>query len=593
MVLINRGMRKSLVAAIAALLALVAVNIEPAAAESIPARRDALRQKYIALLHERADELAAGSQAASAQAVRRWAVRERKGRNYLYVPQAAGERPGIFQKDEALRNLQRFYAEHLFDLARDALKADRQAQAYQLAHEVLRADPRHELARAVVNFDEAQPIRARKKGGRWEVETEHFEIATTHSPEAAKEVGRRLEELHAVWRQLFADYWFTEAELQRRFDGKASRLVEPDHQIMLFPDKAQYVEYLKQDEPGIAVSSGYYAERTRTAYFYADERTLTTQFHEATHQLFHERQRRGRAAGIDANFWVVEGVATYMESLQKGDGYFVVGGPGAYRLQFARYRALTEEFYVPLSELVAMGRPEMKAAGDDLSRLYSQSAGLAHFFMDGAGGKYRDAFVQYLDAVYRDKADAATLARLTGHRYEQLDEEYLDFLRVGNEDLAGLIPGEHVPRLYLSRTNITDAAMEHIAGVRGLQRLHVGHCRITDAGLRQLPARDSLEELNLEQTAITDASLPHVAKMTQLRSLDLSGCRISDEGLQSLADLQQLEILWLTDTPVTDAGLKTLHGMKRLKFVDVAGTRVTAEGWAELKRAVPSISERR
>ena len=46
-----------------------------------------------------------------------------------------------------------------------------------------------------------------------------------------------------------------------------------------------------------------------------------------------------------------------------------------------------------------------------------------------------------------------------------------EFLRATDEDLAALLPGEHVPRLYLGRTRITDRALAHIAKVDGLERL--------------------------------------------------------------------------------------------------------------------------
>lgn len=550
----------------------------------------ALRQKYTSLLNKRADELQLQGDRQVADAVRAWPLSRRAGRNYLLLPpEAEGVRPAALAKDEELAKLQQFYAEHLFRLARAALADDDHGRAYQLACEALHADPAHKLATAVVNLSDDNAYRTQEVRSGWEVETEHFEITTTDTKESAEETGRRLEELHLVWRQLFADYWFTQAELERRFDGGASRLVEPNHKVMLFANKTQYVDYLKRDQPGIEVSLGYYAERPRTAYFYNDSNTVATQFHEATHQLFHERQRRAKSAGIDDNFWVVEGVATYMESMQKGTGYYVVGGPGAYRLQFARYRALTEQFYVPLNKFVAMGRAETQAAGENLPRLYSQAAGLAHFFMDAEDGKYRRAFVEYLDAVYRDKADAATLARLTGKRYEELDAEYLKFLRVTDDDLAQLIPGENVPRLYLGRTKITDRSFISIAGVQGLERLDVGYCKVTDAGLKQLPVSETLVQLNLEHTPITDAALEHIGKFRQLRELDLSGCDISDAGIQKIAERRDLEILWLTSTSISDAGLAHLHGLKKLKFLDVDGTNVTADGWAKLKQAVPTV----
>ena len=568
-----------------------------AGAASMACAEDAveqLRQQYASLLDKRADELEAQGKPELAAAVRNWAISRRQGRNYLLLPlRPSDARPEVFQRDESLVKLQKFYAEHLVRQARKALADGDRGRAYRLACEALRADPTHKIAAAVVNLEEEKAYRTKKVPSGWEVETEHFEITTTDTQEAARATGERLEELHLVWRQLFADYWFTQAELERRFNGAASRMIEPNHKVLLFADKQQYVDYLKRDEPGIAVSLGYYAERPRTAYFYNDPGTVTTQFHEATHQLFHERQRRGKSAGIDDNFWVVEGIATYMESLQQGDGYYVAGGPGAYRLQFARYRALTEQFYIPLREFVAMGRAETQAAGDNLPRIYSQAAGLAHFFMDAADGKYRQAFVEYLDAVYRDKADATTLERLTGQRYEELDRQYLKFLRVGDDDLAQLISGEHVPRLYLGRTKITDAAIAAIARVRGLERLDVGYCQLSDDGLKQLPVSEQLVQLNLEQTSITDAALEPIVQFRQLRELDLSGCRITDAGLKLIGRLENLEILWLTDTQVTDSGLVQLHGLKQLKFLDIDGTKVTADGWARLQQALPEVSRQR
>ena len=577
---------RKLICSVALVAAAVTIPLSLRAADEV----DELRAKYHSLLNKQADILQSQGQIETAKAVRTWPIPRRDGRNYLALPPHAASRPKVFATEKKLHDLQRFYAEYLVRLGRAALADGDRAAAYQLACEALRADPTHKSARKVVNLPDDDEFRTKKTSSGWEVETEHFEITTTDTEHAAAAAGERLEELHAVWRQLFAEYWFTQAELERRFAGQDSRLAEPDHQVMLFANKQQYVDYLKRDEPGIEVSLGYYAERPRIAYFYNDPATVATQFHEATHQLFHERFRRGKSAGVDNNFWVVEGIATYMESMQKGDGYYVVGGPGAYRLQFARYRALTEQFYVPLAKFVAMGRAETQAAAENLPRIYSQAAGLSHFFMDAQGGKYRRAFVQYLDAVYRDKADATTLARLTGKRYEELDKEYLAFLRVGDTEMSQLIPGENVPRLYLGRTSVTGNSIPHIAQVNGLARLDLGYCKITDDDLKRLPASQTLIQLNMEQTQITDAALDHIRQFTNLRELDVSGCRISDAVAAQLAELTDLEILWLTDTSITDRGLAELHGLKKLKFVDVSGTGVTAEGWAKLKRAVPSVN---
>lgn len=633
----------------AALLAIVVLLLIAAgaarAAEDIATQRAKLDAKYVTLTNDLAGRLEKAGDAASAKLVRAWVVKRVPGRHFLFLPPDENiAKPKFAGADEWLK-LRKYYAKNLFELAKQALDEGGLSLAYGLVYEVLREDPDHALARSIVDYErdgDAGPWRTRfakrqfAKGGLiehakfgwlpkehvakyeeglrpsgtrwisaaeeerlkganiargWQIETEHYEITTNHSLEAGVECGRRLEELHTVWRQLFTEYWFTSAELKRRFAGQPSTMAVPRHKVLLFRNRDQYVAHLERDEPAIKLSLGYYTEKTRTAYFYAgDDNALATWFHEATHQLFHERQKRGQPAGIDSNFWVVEGVATYMESLRKGDGYCVVGGPGAYRLQFARYRALTEGYNVPLAKLVTLGRDDVKGMGADLPKLYSLAAGLSHFFLDAADGNHRDAFVKYLDEVYRDKATATTLATLVGAPYQAIDEQYGEFLRATDDDLAALLPGEYVPRLYLGRTRITDRALAHIAKVDGLERLDVGYCPITDAGLAQLSTSDSLVQLNLEQTKITDKSLAFIAKMTELRELDLSGCQISDLGLENLAALQHLETIWLTGTPVTDAGLQKLHVLKNLKFVDVNGSRVTADGLAALKRAVPGVN---
>jgi hypothetical protein len=40
--------------------------------------------------------------------------------------------------------------------------------------------------------------------------------------------------------------------------------------------------------------------------------------------------------------------------------------------------------------------------------------------------------------------------------------------------------------LDLSGTRVTDAGLKELAGLKGLQTLHLGGTRVTDAGLREL-----------------------------------------------------------------------------------------------------------
>ena len=136
----------------------------------------------------------------------------------------------------------------------------------------------------------------------------------------------------------------------------------------------------------IEISIGMYHDQTRQAYFFAgkdsDDRTL---YHEATHQLFHESRPVAPDVGRRANFWIVEGIAMYMESLRQEDGYYVLGGFDDERLNAAQFRLLRDKFYVPLQEFVGYGMEKIQK-DPRIGTLYSQAAGLTHFlvYYDGA-----------------------------------------------------------------------------------------------------------------------------------------------------------------------------------------------------------------
>ena len=268
----------------------------------------------------------------------------------------------------------------------------------------------------------------------WRVESEHYSIVTNRSLEAGVELSQQLEMLHEIWTQAFAGYVIDDAELVRRFDGKPprSRGIK-QHSVVHYKTRDEYIAALRKQKPGVEMSLGCYFDTERTTYFFAgDEQDVGTVWHEATHQLFSESRPTARDVGRRNNFWVIEAVACYMESLldHTPEGYVTLGEPHAGRLPAARERLLEDHFYVPLAELVAMGMDDLQA-DSRIARIYSQSAGLATFFLQTAEGKYREAFVGYLRAVYDGRADETTLARLVGPSYADLDAEYQAWMRSG------------------------------------------------------------------------------------------------------------------------------------------------------------------
>ena len=93
----------------------------------------------------------------------------------------------------------------------------------------------------------------------------------------------------------------------------------------------------------------------------------------------------------------------------------------------ARYRLLNDNFYVPLEEFTGYGMEKLQK-DPRIATLYSQSAGLTHFLIHYDGGRYRDALVSYLSAVYTGRDQPDTLAKLTGTAYGELDKQYREFM---------------------------------------------------------------------------------------------------------------------------------------------------------------------
>jgi hypothetical protein len=123
-------------------------------------------------------------------------------------------------------------------------------------------------------------------------------------------------------------------------------------------------------------------------------------------------------------------VACYFESAAPcwEEGFVSLGGTDAGRLPAARQRALQDNFYMPLAEVVTLGMADVQA-NPNIAKLYSQFAGLATFFMQADDGQYREPFVAYLRAVYDGRADETTLSRLTGRSYAELDLAYRQWLQ--------------------------------------------------------------------------------------------------------------------------------------------------------------------
>ncbi len=89
--------------------------------------------------------------------------------------------------------------------------------------------------------------------------------------------------------------------------------------------------------------------------------------------------------------------------------------------------------------------------------------------------------------------------------------------------------------LILRETAITDSGLRSLGGLTRLKALYVESCSITDAGLKELTELAALHSLGLENCPyITDAGIDHLAGMKGLRVLELAGTGVTRDGVARL-----------------------------------------------------------
>jgi len=127
--------------------------------------------------------------------------------------------------------------------------------------------------------------------------------------------------------------------------------------------------------------------------------------------------------------------------------------------------------------------------------------------------------------------------------------------------------GQVVEVLFHHHTELSEAGLRQLAGLKHLKRLGLASPRLTNDHLAHVAGLGGLESLGLSQAQITDDGLEHLVGLTALRSLQLDGCRaVTDAGLAKLVGLKSLVELHLGETAVTLNGLKQLAG-RRLKVL--------------------------
>ena len=501
-----------------------------------------------------------------------------------------------------LTKLRKTRAAELFDYAQQ-IALTKPALAYQLCHEALLLAPDHPQLRAVLGYEKTEqgwrrqgmtasstPQRANSRvgiGAHQRIRTPHFEVLSEAGAAEGARLAREVEMVYAAWNQLFFSIWSNGETLQRRLQA-TQPVIAPlrRHRVILFKDRERYLNALRRKEPRIDVSVGLYLPGDRTSYFYWDAAAppIRTWRHEVTHQLFAEVKRAAPNAGLRRNFWLLEGIAMYMESTAAVGPYCAVGGPGVDRLQFARLRRAPNED--SLTPMLVMGRGEMQRS-QSLSELYSNAAGITCFLMDGADGKHRHAAIELLNLVYQGRDDDDSLFRLVNQDAAQLITEYHRFLSdVSDNDMHEFREARNI---CLRGTSVTGAGLARL-DVAKLQWLDVAGLPLDDQDLAALHHAKDLRQLNVEATHVTDALFGSASarRWPKLMELDLSQTQVSDDTVKQLTSMP-LQVLWLTKTQVTPSSLPYLAKMDQLTLLDLVGLGFSEAQAQKIKTALPNL----
>jgi hypothetical protein len=387
-----------------------------------------------------------------------------------------------------LRTLRQEYAKDLYALSRQAHREGHVGYSYDLLREVTLNDPDHAAARAFLGFVRSQdewlsPFESRmqrekkvwheefgwilrdhveryERGERyngsgrwlsadkdavqhqtfesgWVIRTEHYQIKTNHSLERGVVLARKLEEFHGLFFQIMAGFFNPAEQVEQAARKASNRPTEaaPNH-VYYFRTKSEYESALRKvTDQKVEITRGMFIPRTGIAYFYFDPEAGdddSTLYHEGTHQLLSGGRPAARDIGIKANFWIVEGIACYMESFHREENGFVVGDARHGRLQAARAHFVREGYYVPFRDFVQMGMVAFQTA-PQIGKNYSQAAALTHFLLHFDEGRYREALIEHLSQLYsplpRVREAPESLEQLTGLGADEFDRKYAEYVR--------------------------------------------------------------------------------------------------------------------------------------------------------------------
>ncbi|MFG0263623.1 MAG: hypothetical protein ACF8AM_00560 [Rhodopirellula sp. JB055] len=452
-------------------------------------------------------------------------------------------------------------------------------------------------------------------------QTDHFEILSQADDASSRIVAEALEREYWVWTQIFFPIWSGRNQIasivrdwERENTSAADHLKSRSsparlqhgqrHRVVLLADPESYratitTAFRNTDTSAVAASTGFYSDTLRLSFFFPQP-DLASLHHEICHQLFTEasanasrrRPTRGQtfATATTEDFWLIEGMAGYFESLRYEQSLAYVGGWESPRLQLARYQALIGG--VPIASLEDLrGTRDKVQSKPNLARWYSQAALRTHYLMDNAGPTKRRGLLKQLAELYsQTKPNAKNTPADTTDNNAAQDTNPAAILRALRVDNAHVIrnPAKgDLTTLCLAGCNLTSEGLSKQKPIHGLTWCDLSRLPVTDADvLRLIVDTQQLDQLSLEATQVTNQVTTLLRGANQLRELDLSYTSIDDSALKTIP--LSVSTLWLTGTNLTNQAIDTLVALPRLQTLDIQRTKITEQGRQRLRQLKPN-----
>ncbi|QDT06860.1 hypothetical protein K227x_52810 [Rubripirellula lacrimiformis] len=440
-----------------------------------------------------------------------------------------------------------------------------------------------------------------KPGTYAQIDTPHFVIYSQADKDDSVTVADDLERCYWGWTQMFFPLWEGSPQVTGVMAGAAPDDSIVDHlksnrgritirrkmKVILFRDVSGYAAALARDVPGIERSTGFYSDARKAMCVYAAENDdAATRRHELVHQLFREATRSGLGRSMPGearDFWLVEGIAGYFESLSIHGNQATVGGWDSPRLQFARYRVLVGGDQMPPDELRTDGRLAAQRR-DDIARWYAHAIAETHRMLDGGNLADRLAVYHQLAELYRidSPLDDTPIETDQVPAARKLSE----FLAINDATLIDNPSNRQIQSLCFAGCQVTETGLASIDPQPDLTWLDLARLPVgNEAVLRLAPNPARLEQLTLEATQVDNQIATWLSQAVNLRELDLSWTDCGDPVLDAIQPAAKISVLWMTGTAITDESIDTIAAKTQLSNIDVQRTGVSETGLNRIRQS--------